>query len=192
MRLQWQEQRMLLRSGSVPRHGSRRPLPQLRRQHGRTQLRALPGQLLQSGSRPALPAVQLQPCWWVMTQDFVCKCKCVCVFFFFPSNRFYLLPFCSPGSLSTQCDNTGRCSCKPGVMGNKCDRCQPGYHSLTEAGCGYAASNYHTTNKCNKNINSTWCVTAKNTYTIYKPLSFKHSAVKQILTSFLHCTWWPF
>ncbi|KAB0376750.1 hypothetical protein FD755_011194 [Muntiacus reevesi] len=43
---------------------------------------------------------------------------------------------CSPvGSLSTQCDSYGRCSCKPGVMGDKCDRCQPGYHSLTEAGC---------------------------------------------------------
>nr|XP_056701417.1 laminin subunit gamma-1 [Euleptes europaea] len=43
---------------------------------------------------------------------------------------------CNPvGSLSTQCDNYGRCSCKPGVMSDKCDRCQPGFHSLTEAGC---------------------------------------------------------
>uniref|UniRef100_A0A4W3JXR0 Laminin subunit gamma 1 n=1 Tax=Callorhinchus milii TaxID=7868 RepID=A0A4W3JXR0_CALMI len=45
------------------------------------------------------------------------------------------------GSLSTQCDNYGRCSCKPGVMGDKCDRCQPGYHSLTEAGCRPCACN---------------------------------------------------
>ncbi|KAM4722730.1 laminin subunit gamma-2 [Rhinophrynus dorsalis] len=43
---------------------------------------------------------------------------------------------CHPkGSLSTQCDNFGRCSCKPGVMGEKCDRCQPGFHSFTETGC---------------------------------------------------------
>ncbi|OXB55430.1 hypothetical protein ASZ78_007104 [Callipepla squamata] len=46
---------------------------------------------------------------------------------------------CHPqGSLSTQCDSDGRCSCRPGVMGEKCDRCQPGFHSLSEAGCqGY-------------------------------------------------------
>uniref|UniRef100_A0A665V2H5 Laminin, gamma 1 n=1 Tax=Echeneis naucrates TaxID=173247 RepID=A0A665V2H5_ECHNA len=39
------------------------------------------------------------------------------------------------GSESPQCDNRGMCACKPGVTGEKCDRCQPGYHSLTEAGC---------------------------------------------------------
>uniref|UniRef100_A0A8C3HQP9 Laminin subunit gamma 2 n=1 Tax=Chrysemys picta bellii TaxID=8478 RepID=A0A8C3HQP9_CHRPI len=32
------------------------------------------------------------------------------------------------------CDNYGRCSCKPGVMGDKCDRCQPGFHSFSETG----------------------------------------------------------
>ncbi|XP_040533465.1 laminin subunit gamma-2 [Gallus gallus] len=49
---------------------------------------------------------------------------------------------CHPqGSLSTQCDSNGRCSCRPGVMGEKCDRCQPGFHSLSEAGCqGYGQS----------------------------------------------------
>ncbi|XP_063795832.1 laminin subunit gamma-2 [Pseudophryne corroboree] len=39
------------------------------------------------------------------------------------------------GSISNQCDNNGRCSCKPGVMGEKCNQCQPGFHALTEAGC---------------------------------------------------------
>ncbi|NXP62747.1 LAMC2 protein, partial [Chloropsis cyanopogon] len=39
------------------------------------------------------------------------------------------------GSLSTQCDSYGQCSCKPGVMGDKCDRCQPGFEALSEAGC---------------------------------------------------------
>uniref|UniRef100_A0A8C3HRA0 Laminin subunit gamma 2 n=1 Tax=Chrysemys picta bellii TaxID=8478 RepID=A0A8C3HRA0_CHRPI len=43
---------------------------------------------------------------------------------------------CNPrGSLGLQCDNYGRCSCKPGVMGDKCDRCQPGFHSFSETGC---------------------------------------------------------
>uniref|UniRef100_A0A672HPT0 Laminin subunit gamma-1 n=1 Tax=Salarias fasciatus TaxID=181472 RepID=A0A672HPT0_SALFA len=41
----------------------------------------------------------------------------------------------SVGSESPQCDSRGMCACKPGVAGDKCDRCQPGYHSLTEAGC---------------------------------------------------------
>uniref|UniRef100_A0A674JQ18 Laminin subunit gamma-1 n=1 Tax=Terrapene triunguis TaxID=2587831 RepID=A0A674JQ18_9SAUR len=45
------------------------------------------------------------------------------------------------GSLSTQCDNYGRCSCKSGVMGDKCDRCQPGFHSLSEAGCRLCSCN---------------------------------------------------
>ncbi|GCB72288.1 hypothetical protein scyTo_0006235 [Scyliorhinus torazame] len=49
---------------------------------------------------------------------------------------------CNPvGSISTQCENYGRCSCKPGVMGDKCNHCQPGYHSLTEAGCRPCACN---------------------------------------------------
>ncbi|NWS32133.1 LAMC2 protein, partial [Polioptila caerulea] len=41
----------------------------------------------------------------------------------------------SAGSLSPRCDSEGRCSCKPGVMGDKCDQCQPGFESLSEAGC---------------------------------------------------------
>ncbi|NXD24175.1 LAMC2 protein, partial [Spelaeornis formosus] len=39
------------------------------------------------------------------------------------------------GSLSPQCDSDGRCSCKPGVTGDKCDHCQLGFESLSEAGC---------------------------------------------------------
>ncbi|XP_041276582.1 laminin subunit gamma-2 [Onychostruthus taczanowskii] len=43
---------------------------------------------------------------------------------------------CHPwGSLGPQCDSDGRCSCKPGVMGDKCDQCQLGFESLSEAGC---------------------------------------------------------
>uniref|UniRef100_A0A8P0T6K2 Laminin subunit gamma-2 n=1 Tax=Canis lupus familiaris TaxID=9615 RepID=A0A8P0T6K2_CANLF len=41
----------------------------------------------------------------------------------------------SQGSLSARCDNSGRCSCKPGVTGDRCDRCLPGFHTLTDAGC---------------------------------------------------------
>ncbi|OCT85097.1 laminin subunit gamma-2 [Xenopus laevis] len=39
------------------------------------------------------------------------------------------------GSLNQQCDDNGQCRCKPGVMGIKCDQCQPGFHSLSDTGC---------------------------------------------------------
>ncbi|XP_072298063.1 laminin subunit gamma-1 [Eucyclogobius newberryi] len=39
------------------------------------------------------------------------------------------------GSESPQCDDRGLCSCKPGLTGEKCDRCQSGFHSMSEAGC---------------------------------------------------------
>ncbi|XP_077003316.1 laminin subunit gamma-3 [Tamandua tetradactyla] len=43
---------------------------------------------------------------------------------------------CHPaGSLHLQCDNSGTCTCKPTVTGWKCDRCLPGFHSLSEGGC---------------------------------------------------------
>ncbi|XP_069914292.1 laminin subunit gamma-3 [Oryctolagus cuniculus] len=43
---------------------------------------------------------------------------------------------CHPaGSLSLQCDTEGSCTCRPTVTGWKCDRCLPGFHSLSEGGC---------------------------------------------------------
>ncbi|KAM4720367.1 laminin subunit gamma-3 [Anableps anableps] len=39
------------------------------------------------------------------------------------------------GSLSLQCDGEGRCQCRVGVTGEKCDTCQPGFHSLSPGGC---------------------------------------------------------
>ncbi|XP_026061619.1 laminin subunit gamma-1 [Carassius auratus] len=68
--------------------------------------------------------------------------RCLDNYYRDPSGQRCLSCGCNPvGSVSTQCDNTGRCSCKPGVMGDKCDRCQPGYHTLTEAGCGSCSCN---------------------------------------------------
>ncbi|XP_045144456.1 laminin subunit gamma-3 [Echinops telfairi] len=39
------------------------------------------------------------------------------------------------GSQHLQCDGSGTCACKPTVTGWKCDRCLPGFHSLSEGGC---------------------------------------------------------
>lgn len=39
------------------------------------------------------------------------------------------------GSAGPRCDAEGRCACHDGVMGDKCDACRPGYHSLGPGGC---------------------------------------------------------
>ncbi|XP_068430777.1 laminin subunit gamma-3 [Clinocottus analis] len=39
------------------------------------------------------------------------------------------------GSESLQCDAEGRCSCRAGVTGEKCDACRAGFHSLGRGGC---------------------------------------------------------
>ncbi|TKS84714.1 Laminin subunit gamma-3 [Collichthys lucidus] len=39
------------------------------------------------------------------------------------------------GSVSLQCDVDGRCACRAGVTGEKCDTCRAGFHSLGPGGC---------------------------------------------------------
>ncbi|XP_013412469.1 laminin subunit gamma-1 [Lingula anatina] len=39
------------------------------------------------------------------------------------------------GSESLQCSIDGRCRCKPGVGGDKCDRCLPNYYDFSNFGC---------------------------------------------------------
>uniref|UniRef100_A0A3Q1H167 Laminin, gamma 3 n=1 Tax=Acanthochromis polyacanthus TaxID=80966 RepID=A0A3Q1H167_9TELE len=39
------------------------------------------------------------------------------------------------GSVSLQCDVEGKCACRVGVTGGKCDTCQAGFHSLGPGGC---------------------------------------------------------
>nr|XP_043869305.1 laminin subunit gamma-1-like [Solea senegalensis] len=62
------------------------------------------------------------------------------------------------GSMTPQCDHRGMCACKPGVTGEKCDRCQPGYHSLTEAGCrACSCSPSGSTQECDVNTGQCRC-----------------------------------
>ncbi|XP_029024398.1 laminin subunit gamma-3 isoform X2 [Betta splendens] len=39
------------------------------------------------------------------------------------------------GAAGLQCDADGRCACRAGVTGEKCDACRPGFHSLGPGGC---------------------------------------------------------
>ncbi|XP_046413039.1 laminin subunit gamma-1 [Neodiprion fabricii] len=39
------------------------------------------------------------------------------------------------GSRSLQCNSEGKCQCKPGVTGDKCDRCAPNFYNFGSLGC---------------------------------------------------------
>ena len=39
------------------------------------------------------------------------------------------------GSRSLQCNSEGKCQCKPGVTGKKCDRCEENYYDFSSQGC---------------------------------------------------------
>lgn len=41
------------------------------------------------------------------------------------------------GSENTQCATDGRCQCKPGVIGDKCNQCAPYYYNFGPNGCTY-------------------------------------------------------
>lgn len=39
------------------------------------------------------------------------------------------------GSRSLQCNSEGKCQCKPGVTGDKCDRCLANFYNFGSYGC---------------------------------------------------------
>uniref|UniRef100_A0A8D9B170 Laminin subunit gamma-1 n=1 Tax=Cacopsylla melanoneura TaxID=428564 RepID=A0A8D9B170_9HEMI len=66
--------------------------------------------------------------------------------------------YCTPcncdsvGSVHLQCNSQGRCQCKPGVTGDKCDRCDVNYYNFGDTGCTpcdcYPSGSLHNTPKC--------------------------------------------
>lgn len=78
------------------------------------------------------------------------------------------------GSLSLQCNNEGKCSCKPGVTGDKCDRCDYNFYDFgvqgcKECGCNVAGSYqnqascdpYTGTCICKENVEGKQCMSCK-------------------------------
>ena len=42
------------------------------------------------------------------------------------------------GSVDIDCtEDTGRCTCKPNIVGEKCDKAAPGYYNFPEVICKY-------------------------------------------------------
>lgn len=46
------------------------------------------------------------------------------------------------GARSLNCNDKGKCACKPGVTGQKCDRCYPGYYGFSKSGCRACGCSY--------------------------------------------------
>lgn len=53
----------------------------------------------------------------------------------FNSILYKISLFFLKGSRSLQCDASGRCQCKPGVAGDKCDRCDVDHYDFGPRGC---------------------------------------------------------
>ena len=82
------------------------------------------------------------PCQCNVSQGFNESCaidsgECSC-----KANHYVKKARCQPcncynyGSLSPQCNTeTGACQCRPGVSGQKCDKCSHGFAELTSTGC---------------------------------------------------------
>uniref|UniRef100_A0A3Q3XLE7 Laminin subunit alpha 3 n=1 Tax=Mola mola TaxID=94237 RepID=A0A3Q3XLE7_MOLML len=59
--------------------------------------------------------------------------QCIRKFCLFPSHTASVSGRCVcdyRGTVHTVCNAAGRCLCRQGVKGERCDRCQPGYHSF--------------------------------------------------------------
>ncbi|XP_072017698.1 laminin subunit alpha-1-like [Amphiura filiformis] len=67
--------------------------------------------------------------------DLVCD-TCLAGYFGFGTEEGCVECGCSEiGSLDSQCDNGGFCTCKPTITGQRCENCVPGYFGFSADGC---------------------------------------------------------
>ncbi|KAL4219663.1 Laminin-type epidermal growth factor-like domai [Mactra antiquata] len=69
---------------------------------------------------------------------------------------------CDPtGSEELQCDDSGQCKCKPGVTGQRCDRCEDNYYDFGILGCRpcgcIAAGSLDNEPRCDSDTGSCMC-----------------------------------
>lgn len=67
----------------------------------------------------------------------------------------------STGSRSLQCNSEGKCQCKPGVTGDKCDRCDANFYNFGQHGCQPCNCNisgsYENTPQCDSGTGECFC-----------------------------------
>lgn len=122
MRLQWEISEL-----SSGRLGP--ALCRLSGKHWGPSLRTLQGRLLHGGGGTELYTLPLQPHRWEYT-TYLSLWHTTCSekerFFYFDRCWTFQLVTFPPGSTSATCDSRGRCTCKEGVTGEKCNRCPEG------------------------------------------------------------------
>ena len=89
--------------------------------------------------------------------DFYINILFLCVYHIQQFHFYHIIS----GSRSLQCTSDGKCQCKPGVTGEKCDSCALNYFQFTNQGCKPClcneAGSYNNAAYCDPNTGVCMC-----------------------------------